>query len=166
MRAASTGFWNFLMTAKARLPFFYGWIVVAVTFITMAIGVKPLSTNHRASRPATSQEPTIVPGDRSELKPNAKFLSRQQSELLTAHWKPIGSPSAKTEFLRRCNRWRENRDLAMALPEISTASTSQFHFGVVIVSLLVASRLVEQPVKFELAASLNANFRSYWRGGD
>jgi MFS family permease len=27
------------MTAKARLPFFYGWIVIAVTFVTMAIGV-------------------------------------------------------------------------------------------------------------------------------
>jgi len=44
MRAASTGFWNFLMTAKARLPFFYGWIVVAVTFITMAIGVNARTT--------------------------------------------------------------------------------------------------------------------------
>ena len=27
------------MTAKSRLPFFYGWIVVAVTFVTMGIGV-------------------------------------------------------------------------------------------------------------------------------
>jgi MFS family permease len=44
MRAASTGFWIFLMTAKARLPFFYGWIVVAVTFITMAIGVNARTT--------------------------------------------------------------------------------------------------------------------------
>ena len=27
------------MTGKSRLPFFYGWVVVAVTFITMGIGV-------------------------------------------------------------------------------------------------------------------------------
>jgi MFS family permease len=27
------------MTGKSRLPFFYGWIVVAVTFVTMGIGV-------------------------------------------------------------------------------------------------------------------------------
>ena len=27
------------MTPQSRLPFFYGWLVVAVTFITMAIGV-------------------------------------------------------------------------------------------------------------------------------
>jgi MFS family permease len=27
------------MTGKSRLPFFYGWVVVAVTFVTMAIGV-------------------------------------------------------------------------------------------------------------------------------
>jgi len=27
------------MTVKPRLPFFYGWVVVAVTFLTMAIGV-------------------------------------------------------------------------------------------------------------------------------
>jgi MFS family permease len=27
------------VTGKSRLPFFYGWVVVAVTFITMAIGV-------------------------------------------------------------------------------------------------------------------------------
>ncbi len=27
------------MTGKSRLPFFYGWVVVTVTFVTMAIGV-------------------------------------------------------------------------------------------------------------------------------
>ena len=27
------------MTGKSRLPFFYGWIIVAVTFVTMAVGV-------------------------------------------------------------------------------------------------------------------------------
>jgi MFS family permease len=27
------------VTAKSRLPFFYGWVVVAVTFVTMGIGV-------------------------------------------------------------------------------------------------------------------------------
>jgi len=26
-------------TALARLPFFYGWVLVAVAFVTMAIGV-------------------------------------------------------------------------------------------------------------------------------
>src|SRR3982075_652020 len=26
-----------------RLPFFYGWIIIAVTFVTMAIGVTPLT---------------------------------------------------------------------------------------------------------------------------
>ena len=25
----------------ARLPFFYGWVVVAVAFVTLAIGVRP-----------------------------------------------------------------------------------------------------------------------------
>ena len=37
-----------------RLPFFYGWIIVAVTFVTMAIGVNArtvvlavLSADHR-----------------------------------------------------------------------------------------------------------------------
>ena len=27
------------MNAKQRLPFFYGWVIVTITFITMAIGV-------------------------------------------------------------------------------------------------------------------------------
>src|SRR6266436_3376726 len=46
-----------------------------------------------------------------------KFLSRRQPELLTARWKLIGSPSAKTESLRRCNRWRENPELVGASEE-------------------------------------------------
>src|SRR5258708_40162847 len=46
-----------------------------------------------------------------------RFLSQRQPELLTARWKLIGSPSAKTESLRRCNRWRENRELVGASEE-------------------------------------------------
>ena len=50
---------------------------------------------------------TLVPDDRSELKPNAKIFIPAATRTPDGAWKLIGSPSAKTESLRRCNLWRE-----------------------------------------------------------
>ena len=56
-----------------RLPFFYGWIIVAVTFVTMAIGVtartsRCCSADHRVRLGAGSpREPFVWPGGAGPL---------------------------------------------------------------------------------------------------
>ena len=43
-----------MILAMAQLPFFYGWVVVAVAFVTMAVGVNA-RTGMRDMRPATAR---------------------------------------------------------------------------------------------------------------